>query len=170
MTVLEKVQDIVKAASDKTSEVIEVSRIKASISEDLRAMNELKAKLGDIYYNVYQEGEVLTPEATEICLQLEKCIATMAEKEEQLTKIREARAAKAKAAQSEEPAVCPECGSENPSGAKFCNDCGAKIPVVVEAEATEVEEEPVKRVCSACGAEIVPGKKFCNECGAKVEE
>ena len=55
---------------------------------------------------------------------------------------------------------------------KFCSECGAKIPEIIDAEAVEVEEpaEPAKQYCTKCGAEIVPGKKFCNECGEKVEE
>ena len=46
MDVLEKVQDIVKAASDKTSEIIEVSRLKAGIAEERRALTDQMAKLG----------------------------------------------------------------------------------------------------------------------------
>ena len=41
-----QLQDIVKAASDKTSELIEVSRLKAGIAEERRALTEQMAKLG----------------------------------------------------------------------------------------------------------------------------
>ncbi len=52
--------------------------------------------------------------------------------------------------------ACPKCGVANLAGAKFCNDCGAKI-----------ETGPVP--CGKCGAQVQPGSKFCNECGTKVE-
>ena len=45
---------------------------------------------------------------------------------------------------------CPNCGSENRAGAKFCNECATPLPVR----------------CSACGAENRAGAKFCDECAA----
>ncbi|MDA2919111.1 AAA family ATPase [Desulfobacterota bacterium AH_259_B03_O07] len=43
---------------------------------------------------------------------------------------------------------CASCGFENPSGIKFCGECGA----------------PLKHRCSSCGFENPPGFKFCGEC------
>jgi class 3 adenylate cyclase/tetratricopeptide (TPR) repeat protein len=46
--------------------------------------------------------------------------------------------------------TCPRCEAENEAGARFCEDCGARLEVV----------------CPACGAPATPGKKFCRSCGA----
>ncbi|HET6862599.1 MAG TPA: SPFH domain-containing protein [Pyrinomonadaceae bacterium] len=54
---------------------------------------------------------------------------------------------------------CPKCGSQNTPGAKFCNECGAKI----EASSSTVP-------CVKCGSPLQAGTKFCNECGAKQEK
>ncbi len=27
------------------------------------------------------------------------------------------------------PGACPSCGAENPSGARFCNECGGRLAV-----------------------------------------
>ena len=43
---------------------------------------------------------------------------------------------------------CPKCRHENPSGAKFCNECAAKLELI----------------CSECGMVNPSGSKFCNEC------
>jgi double zinc ribbon protein len=43
---------------------------------------------------------------------------------------------------------CPKCGSDNPSGKKFCGDCGA----------------PFATRCPKCGTENPPGKRFCGDC------
>lgn len=51
--------------------------------------------------------------------------------------------------------TCPDCGTENAPGAKFCNNCGKKL----------IEEKPV---CPNCGTENNPGAKFCNQCGTKL--
>lgn len=52
--------------------------------------------------------------------------------------------------------VCPKCGTRNPAGAKFCNNCGEKLGG--------------GGFCSECGAPLTPGAKFCSNCGAKVGE
>lgn len=170
MTVLEKVQDLVKAASDKTSEMIEISRLRAGIAEDRREITGQEAKLGAVYYELYKNGEVLTPDAVNVCADIDKLQSRLAEKEEALNKINEAIAAKKAAKESNacEETACPECGTPNPSGAKFCSECGAKIPVIVDADAVEVTEEPARAVCPDCGAELRPDQKFCNECGTKI--
>ena len=44
---------------------------------------------------------------------------------------------------------CSICGTVNPSGFKFCGECG----------------QPLSSTCPSCGAPITPGMKFCGECG-----
>jgi hypothetical protein len=45
---------------------------------------------------------------------------------------------------------CSKCGSENPSGRKFCGECG----------------DPFAVKCPRCGAANTAPFKFCGECGA----
>jgi len=47
---------------------------------------------------------------------------------------------------------CATCGAQQPTGAKFCNSCGAPLAVA----------------CGACGAALPAGSRFCNECGTPV--
>jgi predicted ATPase/class 3 adenylate cyclase len=47
---------------------------------------------------------------------------------------------------------CSNCKSSNPTGKRFCADCGA----------------PLNQICAACGAEVMPGKRFCGDCGASL--
>lgn len=77
---------------------------------------------------------------------------------------------------------CPKCGATNPSGVKFCNECGtilsAETAPCVKCGAqlnagvkfcTECGAKQEKQKCSNCQAELPPGAKFCNECGTKAE-
>ncbi|MGO4332635.1 adenylate/guanylate cyclase domain-containing protein [Cupriavidus sp. 2TAF22] len=47
---------------------------------------------------------------------------------------------------------CAICGFENAAGAKFCEECGARLV----------------RVCPACGQGAAASAKFCSECGASL--
>jgi class 3 adenylate cyclase/tetratricopeptide (TPR) repeat protein len=48
------------------------------------------------------------------------------------------------------PMRCGTCQADNRSGARFCEDCGARL-------AAE---------CPACGARVAADKRFCGDCGA----
>ena len=48
--------------------------------------------------------------------------------------------------------TCAGCGFEQPSGGKFCSNCGA------------VAAAP-KKHCTGCGTELMGGPKFCPNCG-----
>lgn len=49
---------------------------------------------------------------------------------------------------------CPKCRTENPSGAKFCNECAVPLPLP----------------CPSCGSENPAGAKFCNECATPLSD
>lgn len=55
-----------------------------------------------------------------------------------------------------EQRTCKNCYAVNPSGTRFCQDCG-----------TRLGPEP-KNICQGCGAENKPGSKFCGVCGARM--
>jgi membrane protease subunit (stomatin/prohibitin family) len=65
-----------------------------------------------------------------------------------------APAAAAAAAPAAAMVACPTCGTENPEGAKFCQNCGTALG---------------PKACTNCGAQLAPGAKFCPECGTKQE-
>ncbi|MGH7391030.1 MAG: AAA family ATPase [Candidatus Rokuibacteriota bacterium] len=44
--------------------------------------------------------------------------------------------------------TCPQCGHQNSAQARFCQECGARLP----------------RRCSQCGGPLAPTAKFCPEC------
>jgi class 3 adenylate cyclase/tetratricopeptide (TPR) repeat protein len=50
--------------------------------------------------------------------------------------------------------ICATCGADNPTGAKFCNECGASL----------------LRRCASCGTPNAPTARFCSECGAVLAE
>src|SRR5262245_14330928 len=49
---------------------------------------------------------------------------------------------------------CPRCQHDNPTGQKFCGECGAQLT----------------SMCPACRAANPPGQKFCGDCGAPLTQ
>jgi class 3 adenylate cyclase/tetratricopeptide (TPR) repeat protein len=49
---------------------------------------------------------------------------------------------------------CSRCQHENPSGVKFCGECGARL----------------ESLCPSCQASNPPTNKFCNECGESLNQ
>ena len=102
-------------------------------------------------------------------VQLDALAANQAEVEARIKQMQEEKAereriaAEERAAREAEEALrtCPNCGTVNAEGTKFCGDCGTRLPEKVEAK---------KRFCTECGAEIGDGMKFCGECGARQAE
>ncbi|HEX8475760.1 MAG TPA: SPFH domain-containing protein [Pyrinomonadaceae bacterium] len=56
--------------------------------------------------------------------------------------------------------ACPKCGTQNPSGAKFCSNCAAPQATV---QASHIQ-------CPNCQAQVQAGAKFCGECGTSLAE
>lgn len=47
---------------------------------------------------------------------------------------------------------CPRCKIGVPAGGRFCNECGAPLPLI----------------CSSCGGENPPAANFCSACGSRL--
>ena len=79
--------------------------------------------------------------------------------------------------------VCPNCGSQQPDEAAFCDECGAKLGEIAPAQtpppyggrAAPAQTPPrfggagggaVTTTCPVCGAPVTPGEVFCDNCGA----
>jgi membrane protease subunit (stomatin/prohibitin family) len=45
---------------------------------------------------------------------------------------------------------CPKCGTAVPAGSKFCSNCGSSV---------------AQQVCAKCGTSLAAGAKFCSNCG-----
>jgi hypothetical protein len=66
--------------------------------------------------------------------------------------------------------ACPNCGSQQPDGAAFCDECGAKLETMAPAAMPPPRMPPtptaVATTCPVCGASVAAGEAFCDNCGA----
>ncbi len=80
--------------------------------------------------------------------------------------------------------ACAKCGTQNPTGVKFCSNCGAtqQAPQAasVECPTCHTQIQAGSKFCASCGTSLVPqpckncqapvqpGGKFCASCGTPV--
>lgn len=57
--------------------------------------------------------------------------------------------------------VCPQCGTDNRAGTRFCKQCGTALPADEDSLATVL-------ICRACREPLRPGARFCSHCGTPV--
>ena len=122
--------------------------------------NSVYAELGRKIY--LENGKEAYPDTA---LQIEALAANKAAVEEKINQFKaekeEKERAEAEAEKERARLECPNCGTVNSEGCKFCSSCGTKL-------ITE-EEAPRKRFCTSCGVPLGDGMKFCTSCGAKYE-
>jgi len=77
---------------------------------------------------------------------------------------------------------CPKCGTHNPTGGKFCSNCGGPMVATVKCPACNFDAPEGAKFCPNCGnklggaakcpkcsSDLEPGAKFCPNCGNKIE-
>lgn len=169
MAFIDKINTLAKNVGEKTGDAIEITKLNAKISSEKSAINELYRQIGERAYKKYQACAYQDDELGGLFSSVDACVSNIAEAEGKINAIKAANEARTQASQNDpvvqaEPvrAVCPGCGMPVAEGAKFCNQCGARL----EVPAIEAEK---KNICSNCGAETESGARFCCCCGAKIE-
>lgn len=163
MALFDRLNDLAKNITEKTSEVIETGRISSRVSTEKNLAGEELKKIGGYYYQLYASGGEVAAEVTEFCAAAKAHYDAAAEAQAEIDRIRAENEAARAAAQAEPAAdtpagaVCPGCGRENAAGTKFCAHCGTKMET----------EAPAGNFCPQCGA-AVSGARFCGSCGASL--
>ncbi len=70
--------------------------------------------------------------------------------------------------------LCQNCASQQPDGAAFCDECGAKLEDTPPTAAPPVppasQQAPTvvagMVICPVCGTRVTAGESFCDNCGA----
>lgn len=130
-----KITEGVQDASKKTTELIEVNKLKSSISSEKDAINATKIQMGDKIFAMFNAGEAIPDNMTDdvqaIVARLEK-ITELEGKIEEIRLASEAEKATRAAASAAAPAgtgstkFCTGCGAPLAEGTVFCGKCGKK--------------------------------------------
>ena len=126
MAFLDKINDFAKAATEKTNNAIESTKLSAKIDMEHRTMNDIIRKIGEYYVAKIDSGEILDEEVMAI---YQGVVSSRKKIEEMRAEIEALKAQKTVS----EPAeggqkFCPFCGKELDISAKFCLNCGKQQP------------------------------------------
>jgi len=112
--VLFKAKTMAEAAGKKTSEFIDLTRMKMQASDMEKEIASLLEGLGRLVYDSGKSGDDVSEAISE-------CIAKIDEQQEELTAVR------TKIDDFRNVARCNDCGVVNSDDALFCKHCGSKI-------------------------------------------
>ena len=170
MAFFDKLGDLAKNISEKTTDAIETGKFASKANSEKNLAGEELKKIGEYYYNLWLESGEIAPEVLEFCAAAKAHYDAAAEAQAEIERIRaENEAAKAAAAAPIVPppapaasagVICPICGAHVAEGVKFCGECGANVEIIAP---------PAPRACPTCGAAVADGVRFCGECGTKME-
>lgn len=153
-----KVGEAAQAAAKKSSELVEITKLNASIGTETDKIQKLYNQIGKLVYEKYAE----TGEADE------NVVAECAEIAEHELNIKELRK---KVAEVKGLRQCAGCGAEMERNQVFCSKCGAKneLPSPAVSEEAPPAQQPATSFCPSCGSPLESGAVFCTNCGSKVE-
>lgn len=145
MGLFDRIQDGVNRGIGETERLLEVGKLKTSVSNLSKEREKLLFGLGRATYELHRRGEREIASLAEACESVRQIELEIAQLEQRIAELAGPR--------SESTFACPTCGAPAMIGASFCSTCGKAI------------EAPPKRLCSHCGAELPEDGKFCVRCG-----
>ncbi|NLN81709.1 MAG: zinc ribbon domain-containing protein [Clostridiales bacterium] len=112
--VISKAKSVAEVAGKKTSDFIEVTRLKIEAAELEKEMSSVLEGLGRLVYDARKAGEDVSP-------MVDDCVTRLNEYQLKIDALRK------KIDAYRYTVRCKDCGAPNPDDAAFCKKCGAKV-------------------------------------------
>lgn len=109
-----KAKNVADIAGKKTGDMMEVTKLRISVSDAETKLSHEFAQLGERVYRAAKEQTDVTEYVHDKSVKIDAVYEEIA-------------GLKAKIAKLKKEKKCPECGFINPEGANFCIKCGARL-------------------------------------------
>jgi RNA polymerase subunit RPABC4/transcription elongation factor Spt4 len=158
----------------KAEQLLRVQGVQNEIAGINQQVNGLRDRIAAAVLDLHQKGPLGIPELDEICASVDALQAQIAQKEAQITAIRneqppQAGAPAPQASAPPPPAVevktCPNCHTSVPASAMFCTSCGYNFQQEPAAPEAAPEDAPATQTCPNCHFEAPATSAFCPNCG-----
>jgi len=156
MAFIDKLSKIAKSVGDeavnaakKSGDLIEITKLNHSISNEEDNIKAEYTDLGILVYRKFQSGVSVEEDFVAGCNridELNKNIETLKQK------IREVKNVKS----------CQSCGNQLALEVMFCPKCGTKQSPVETPHGAEL------KTCPSCAAQVADDSAFCTTCGAEI--
>lgn len=150
-----KVGDFTQTAVKKSSNMVEITKLNNSISNEEKSINALFFELGRNYYASHGADADLEGIFLSLC-------STIKQHENNIKAFRE------KIIQIKDMNICPTCGNELDKSYAFCDKCGTKMPADTPAPAAG--DGSSSGVCPNCGNQVDKSHAFCDKCGTRLPD
>lgn len=150
-----KVGEAAQAAAKKSSEIVEVTKLNASINQEEDKIQKTYNQIGKMVFENYEQTGEASDLVKEACEQIAAYKANI--------KVLKEKIAEAKGIKS-----CINCGAEMDRSQLFCSKCGTKNELPPPAAEAPETEQPATPTCPSCNSAIAPGSAFCTNCGTKL--
>lgn len=136
MALFDKIGNMTKNISDKTGDMLEITKLNSKISNEKNKIASLKTKIGEHYWSIFESGTVLDNKASELCAEITHSINTISALEMEIQKIKSGTktdSASLNISPQHTPAsgaaaYCENCGAALGKDEKFCSECGTPVP------------------------------------------
>ncbi len=134
-----KITEGVQDASEKASDLLEVTKLNAEIAKEKGAIDEAKKQLGEKIFVMYRAGEDLPSTLSDELNLIDSHLKTIGGIEAKIREIKGEPGTQqsdvpmaANPTPVGEPGVaaaqfCPNCGAKLAEGTSFCGECGQKV-------------------------------------------
>jgi RNA polymerase subunit RPABC4/transcription elongation factor Spt4 len=154
--VLANVKSYADVAGKKVNKVVDVSKLRITISQLNSEIAKRYRELGEYVYDSKKNGDLSEEEVTLKIAEIDDLYAQISVIAKQVADI-------------ENKAICPECGRQIPVDSAFCSFCGSKIeheePVVEEPEEVEVDVESAVEIVTDEASVEETNEEACPVCG-----
>ena len=113
MSFLDKAKKAAQDAKDKTTEIIEVSKVSRQINQQEDKIKETYVTMGKQVFSEFTNGDELNPDLKKMCEEIVTTKETIEELKKQILVIKNIR-------------LCPNCKTEMQLDIAFCPKCGTK--------------------------------------------
>lgn len=110
----DETEKFAKAVVEKSSSLINQTKLKCAISENEDKIKELLVAMGEIVYHEYQNGAELTGDIGDKCNSINTLRDEIITLNEKIAKLKD-------------NVICPSCGEYNPNQNTYCSKCGTKL-------------------------------------------
>lgn len=107
-------EKLTKVVADKTSTMVDVTKLKLTLNETERKTDKLYEKIGELVYAKHKSGTEFDGELGSICSEIDTL-------KEEITNLNEQIAA------LKNTVVCPSCDQANDKANEYCSKCGEKL-------------------------------------------